>query len=137
MKKGFATIIVLLGIITLSIIILTNTIDDKTENYHASIFLDTKNKLSNYSLLLNQTTQNCFLQNEEILNCIDSNSDLILEKIGFKQPPYFCEDVIFSPNGLNNYVGNLNCNTMLYSSDKLLFSNTFSKDIIVIKKATN
>lgn len=136
MKKGFVTIIVLFAVLTLAIIISTNTVDYKNESYHTPIFLETKNKISNYSILINQAAQNCFLESE-IKECIDSNSDLILEKLNLTKAPFYCENVNFEASGSNTYLGTLNCDSKLYSNNKIVFSNQFFVEIKVNKIPTN
>ncbi len=132
MNKGFVTIIVILSIVTLGVFVIsTNSLNNNFDDY-SIIFLQTKNKISNYSILLNQASQNCFNESN-ITSCIDSNSSFILTNLGLTSEPYNCNNFNFEEISSNEYLGKLVCNTHLISKQQTIFSNNFSLNIIVKK----
>lgn len=133
MNKGFATAIVLLGILALALIISTNISTQNYENYHTPAFLETKNKISNYTVILNQIAQNCYLESSNPKNCIDSNSDLILENLGLLNAPFYCNKAVFNEILGGEFEGELNCESKLILDEKVIFSNYFTKEIKIIK----
>lgn len=129
-KKGFLTIIIILAIFSIgSIIILNNQINHIEVNYSDGI-VNTKNKVINYSLVLNQSAQKCFSQ-IDTLSCIDSNSNLIISQLNLDKEPYNCIKPTFNLEAGGEVKGKINCNYLIYTNNELIFENKFSYDIIV------
>lgn len=135
-KLGFVSIIVLITIFTVLVFITSNinTYEDDKQSY--TIFLQTKNTISNYTILINQISQNCFFEHEEILinECIENNYNNTLEIMNMHEQPYNCLLTNFGQEDQNTFYSILNCNVIIENNNNIIFSNEFSTPI-VIKKA--
>jgi hypothetical protein len=130
--KGFATIIVTISIFLIAVLLLgANPNQDVSYKQN---FSEIKVTLSNYEMLLNQVAQGCdwTLRTNEIQNCIDSNSNIILSK--FSGTYSSCGTGPFiATKDVNTQKFPIDCNIIIDSGKEGYFEVRVKK-MVVVKK---
>lgn len=132
--KAFSSILILFIIFTITILVISNISITDFEPIYNNSFIQTKNKLSNYYVLTNQASQNCFLKETqlELENCINDTYNNTLNELNMELDTFYnCNLNNFDMIDANTFSKKLNCYINLESNQITLFSNEFSIDVIV------
>jgi len=101
MNKGFATIIVSIAVLVTTIVLLSMNYSSSEISYIEELS-ETKTILNNYQITLNHISQDCNWEKStiEIKNCIDTNSDLIINSLELNGNSWLeCNNPSFAVSG--------------------------------------
>ncbi len=129
-KKGFATVLVGISIFFVTIIMLSSNYYQEERIDYSQIIIDSKIKITNYEIVLNQAIQDCNWQkpNNEIQNCVNLKANNLKQEIFDEMNKCEQEDFIF--NDINSLIGKINCHNDI-NINKTFFSIDLNKNIIL------
>lgn len=128
--KGFSGILVLFAFLIFSIILLSTTYQQKSEDNSLLIIPKIKNFTSIYELNIKNMASDCnwLKSDSEIYSCITNGSNLIFEKSKL-DPMISCTRPFLGAIDMNNYYLDLNCTNKLIMPRNMVFE--FQKRISI------